>query len=185
MNLTEFFKSHSFSSEDSIKFASLFKTEQVKKGQKLFDIGQQCKKVYFIEQGLLRTYYLKDGKDITHHFVLENTFYLSLESIFYDNTSPYGLESLEAGMLCFVHYSEIEKLIDLHPQILTLMNFLLVESLKGTLERLQSLQFQSAQDRYKNIIDKNPDLLLRASLGHIASYLGITQQTLSVLRAQR
>ena len=60
---------------------------------------------------------------------------------------------------------------------------LLVEILHTVAGKLYSIQFQTAQDRYKNLIDTYPDVLLRAPLGHIASYLGITQQTLSVIRS--
>ena len=60
---------------------------------------------------------------------------------------------------------------------------LLVNVLHTIAEKLYSIQFQTAQDRYKKLLEAQPYVLLRAPLGHIASYLGITQQTLSVIRS--
>jgi hypothetical protein len=59
----------------------------------------------------------------------------------------------------------------------------LINVLHTIAEKLYSIQFQTALDRYKSLIESHPDLLLRAPLGHLASYLGITQQTLSVIRS--
>jgi len=185
MNLKAFFISHSFSEEDAVRLAETFKTEQVSKGQKLLDPDNFGKKVYFIEKGLLRTFYLKDGKDITHHFFKENSFTLPLESIFYNRASPYGIEALEAGTVRSLNYAEVEKFTEVYPSIHKMISILLIDVLRSFSERLNSIQFQSAQERYRSIVDNHPDLLLRAPLGHIASYIGITQQTLSVLRAQR
>ena len=63
------------------------------------------------------------------------------------------------------------------------IRLLLVNVLHTIAEKLYAIQFQTAQDRYKKLLDTQPDILLRAPLGHIASYLGITQQTLSVIRS--
>lgn len=66
-----------------------------------------------------------------------------------------------------------------------LIRLLLIDVIDIFSERLYAMQLQSAQDRYKSLIEKHPDILLRAPLGHIASYLGITQQRLSVIRAAK
>ncbi|SEJ69357.1 cAMP-binding domain of CRP or a regulatory subunit of cAMP-dependent protein kinases [Dyadobacter koreensis] len=185
MSLTRFFESQSFTPEDAACLASIFKIEQVFKGQKILELDNHGKKVYYVEKGLLRTYYLKDGKDITHYFFEENTFTLPLESIFYNRPSPYGLEALEPGTVLSVSYHEIEKMAETYPALQKVISFLLIDVLRSFSDRLHSIQFQSAQERYKTIEVHQPGLLLRANLGHIASYIGITQQTLSVLRAQR
>ena len=65
------------------------------------------------------------------------------------------------------------------------MRSLLIDTLKTFSDRLYAIQFQSAQERYNTLLAQYPTLLQQVSLGHIASYLGITQQTLSVIRAQR
>ncbi|MCF0069642.1 Crp/Fnr family transcriptional regulator [Dyadobacter sp. CY261] len=185
MEIKDFFTSKSFSEEEASKIASVFKMETVHKGQKILEPHNRGTKVYFVQEGLLRTYYLKDGKDITHHFFLENTFALPLESIFYNKVAPYGIESLETGIVVSAHYHEFERISEIYPSLQKMIRLLLIDVLHAFSERLYAIQFQTAQDRYKAIVDNHPDLLVRAPLGHIASYIGITQQTLSVLRAQR
>lgn len=185
MDIKSFLLSKSFSEDEAVKISSVFRKESVHKGQKILEPDNHGKKAYFIAEGLMRSYYLKDGKDITHHFFLENTFTLPLESIFYQKTSLYGLEALEAGDIYSVLYQDIDGLAEIYPSLRKVINFLLIDVLKAFSNRLLAIQFQSAQERYKTIVQEQPDLLLRAPLGHIASYIGITQQTLSVLRGQR
>jgi CRP-like cAMP-binding protein len=185
MEIETFFTSQSYSEEHASKIASIFKMETVHKGQKLLEPDNHGTKVYFVQEGLLRTYYLKEGKDITHHFFLENTFALPLESIFFNRATPYGIESLEAGIIVSAHYRDFEKLSEIYPSLQKTISLLLIDVLNAFSERLYAIQFQTAQDRYQAMVDNHPDLLRRAPLGHIASYIGITQQTLSVLRAQR
>ncbi|OIN58271.1 Crp/Fnr family transcriptional regulator [Arsenicibacter rosenii] len=156
------------------------------KRHKLLLPDNTSQKVYFIEQGLARTYYIKpDGKDVTHHFILENSFFMAIENIFYGRTSPYGFELLEKSVVRSIPYADLEKLIDQHDKLEKIMRTLLIQTLKTFSDRLYALQFQSAQDRYNTLLAQYPSILQRAPLGHIASYLGITQQTLSVIRAQR
>jgi hypothetical protein len=66
-----------------------------------------------------------------------------------------------------------------------LLRLLLINVLYSVSGKLYSIQFQTALERYKSLIESHPDILLRAPLGHVASYLGITQQTLSVIRSER
>lgn len=162
-----------------------FSCETLPKHHKLTLPDSNSKKVYFIESGLVRSYYLKDGKDITHFFFSENSFSLSIESIFYNNPSPFGLELLEASTIRSINYHDLETYINRHNVLEKMMRGLLIDVLKKFGERISATQFQSAQERYKTMLEKHPDILLRAPLGHIASYIGITQQRLSVIRAQK
>ncbi|GGH26619.1 cyclic nucleotide-binding protein [Dyadobacter endophyticus] len=163
----------------------VFKHQDIKKGEIFLQPDNRSQKVCFIEKGLIRTYYLKDGKDITHLFFAENRFSVPLESIFYDRPSPYGWEALENSHIRIAQYKDLEPMFEKVPGFEKLIRLLLIDVIDVFSERLYAMQFQSAQDRYKALIEKHPDILLRAPLGHIASYLGITQQTLSVIRAAK
>lgn len=63
------------------------------------------------------------------------------------------------------------------------MRFLLISAIKNLTDKLYAIKFQTAQERYQLLLENYPQIILRVSLGHIASLLGITQQTLSVIRA--
>lgn len=162
-----------------------FRRDHYTKGHKIIEPNTLSNSVYFIERGLVRTYYVKNDKEITHHFFAENSFTLPIDSVFYNRRSPYGIEVLENTVVRSVKFPTLEKHIDGSSAFEKFIRMLLIDVLRTFSDRLSALQFQSAQERYQNMLNQNPDILLRAPLGHIASYLGITQQTLSVIRAMK
>lgn len=175
----------SFSRDVSEEVDALFVRKEYNKGHQLLPVNNRSEKLYFIESGLARSYYYKDQKDITYLFFGENKFYLSIHNVFYGTPAPYGLELLEKSVICTVEYAAIAGCIDRSPGLQNFSRMLLVELLKEASDRIHAIQFQSARERYESLLHTHPDILLRAPLGHIASYLGITQQTLSVIRAAR
>lgn len=166
------------------KLDQVFERETFPKGHQLLPPHNYSRKVFFVEEGLMRLFYLKDGKDITHLFWAENSFTMPIESIFYHEASPYGLELLEESTIRYASYDEVETYVEQSSELEQFIRLLLIDVLKIFSDRLNSLQFQSAKEKYQSMIDQYPDILLRAPLGYVASYLGITQQTLSVIRGQ-
>ncbi|WP_353719309.1 Crp/Fnr family transcriptional regulator [Dyadobacter sp. 676] len=160
-----------------------FKTEELPKGHRLLSPYNFSQKVFYLEKGIARTYYLKDGKDITHSFIPEDSFFVSIESVFFRNPSPYGVEVLENSVVRTIVYQDLEKFIDGSQALQKLSRLVMMNAVKTFSDKLYSIQFQSAQERYNSMLEKFPDIMLRVPLGHIASYLGITQETLSRIRA--
>lgn len=156
------------------------------KHHKLLPINNRSQTIFFLESGLARLYYLReDGKDVTHSFLEEDSFTAPIENIFYKGPSPFGIELLQPSIVRSIEYREVERFIDQFSELERLIRFVLIDIIKGYSDRLFALQFQSAQERYRSLMEEHPEILQRAPLGHIASYLGITQQTLSVIRSQR
>lgn len=173
------------SEEFSEKIDIMFKHEYVAKGEVLFRPESFSPKIIFIEKGLIRTYYVKDGKDITYLFFPENSFLTMIDCVFYNRPAPYGWQALENCQIRVAYYRNFELLFTEVPGMEKFMRLLLANALHSTAEKLYSIQFHTAQDRYKKLSETQSDILLRAPLGHIASYLGITQQTLSVIRSRK
>jgi CRP-like cAMP-binding protein len=166
-----------------VKLDSAFTREEFPKGYQLFTQDSLCKKVFFFEKGFGRVYYLKNGKDITHLFFTENTFSAPIESVFYGQPSRCSMELLESSFVCSANYSELEKLIAHSAPISKAIQMILIDVLRIFSDRLYTIQFQTAQERYNTMLENYPNIFLRAPLGHIASYLGITQETLSRIRS--
>lgn len=186
MDLAEYLKQEIQLSDDTIQlFKSLWKCEELPKGSQLLKEGSHSKKVFFIEKGLLRLYYIKDGKDITHHFFAENNIYVPIENVFLNDPYPYNLELLENSIIRTVDFTTVEKYLDENVKLQRFVRYIAISIIKQLADHLHSLQFQSAQERYQILLKKHPNILLRAPLGHIASYLGITQSTLSVIRGEK
>lgn len=186
MDLFSYFgEGRHLSKEIQEKLSSIFQQVHFSKSEIVLQPDNFNRKLYFIECGLARTFYFKGGKEITHFFFREDSFYTPIECTFYNHNSPYGFEFLTPSDVRVAYFSELDELMKEHPELERFTRKILVDFLKLASERLYSLQFQSAQERYKDLITTYPDILLQAPLGHVASYLGITQQTLSVIRGQK
>jgi CRP-like cAMP-binding protein len=144
-----------------------------------------CRKLYFVQEGLARIFYHKKGKDITYSFVPENTFTTLVDSFFEQKPSRYNIELLEPSVVSYIKYDDLTSLFKQSHEIEHFGRIITTEFLKSHSERLSAIQFQTAAERYETLQVRHPSVLLRANLGHIASYLGITQETLSRLRGRK
>lgn len=159
--------------------------KEVKKGQSLLRNGERCSDLYHIEKGLLRGFYYSDEKEITHWFAREGEFATCFYSFITQKPAVESIETLEACELVSISYSGLQKLYKDFPET-ERVGRLLTEAYYVKLEnRLLGLQFTDAKTRYDSLLANNPTLLQRAPLGYIASYLGITQETLSRIRSQK
>ncbi|MEL6393487.1 MAG: Crp/Fnr family transcriptional regulator, partial [Bacteroidota bacterium] len=127
----------------------------------------------------------QDGKDITHFFFDENHFIAPINSIIYNKTERYNWEALETCQVKVIPYDDFLRLEDRFPKLSRLTLEFMMYLLDLFSQKLNLLQFQSASDKYELYLDMHPNLTNRVSLGSIASFLGITQQTLSVVRAKK
>jgi CRP-like cAMP-binding protein len=160
-----------------------FDRKEYSKGHVLYTQNSNSKNVFFIEKGFGRVFYLKDGKDITHFFIVENGISAPIESLFYNQPSHCGMELIENSIVRSANYFELEKLISESAVTWKAIQMILIDVLKTFSDRLYTIQFQTAQERYNTMLENYPDIFLHAPLGHIASYLGITQETLSRIRS--
>lgn len=138
--------------------------------------------MYFIVSGCLRASYTKDGKDITDWFAFEGDFVSSINSFFQDCPSKHTIELLEPTILLEISRETIFTLSDKYHCFERLGRIAVTKTMLQLQERIVSIQFETAQQKYENLINLKPDILQRVPLTHIASYLGITLETLSRIR---
>lgn len=165
------------------------KRKSYKKGETLLPIANLTSKVYFIEKGLTKLFYYKDGKEITHYFLAENSFITRSENFLTGEEaaekSRYGLMALEKGTVVYEFpFQKIKSWAETSVAMNKVIQEILLTILRGFSNRLNNLQFENAQDRYERLLQNQPEIILRAPLGDIASFLGISQQTLSVIRSK-
>lgn len=157
-------------------------TLQLEKGAPVGLSNALDRNIYFVERGLLRSFYNEDGKDITLGFVKEAGFAASKEALFLQKTSRSRIEALEPSVVNYLNFEKLQKFAESSISICRLMI-----SVMGTLAinmeyRIYALQYMSAKERYQQMMEEAPDILLRAPLGMVASYLGMSQETLSRIR---
>jgi CRP-like cAMP-binding protein len=146
--------------------------------------GQYSDKSFYIIKGSARAYYLKDGKDISDWFAFENDFISSVNSFFQDVPSPHYIEIMEESVLMLTRKKDFLLLCDKHHCFERLVRNVVTRTMLQLQQRIVGMQFESARQRYENLLNVRPDIILRVPLTHIASYLGITLETLSRIRNQ-
>lgn len=157
-------------------------TIAVQKNTLLSDHNTLNRNVYFVEKGLLRSFYFEKGKDITTNFYPENSYLANKDTLFQELPCRNSIEAVEDSTVTYFRYSELEKLCGSSLSIANFSRNVLGILLANMEQRLNSMQYMTAKEKYAQLLDKKPDIILRAPLGMIASYLGITQETLSRIR---
>lgn len=158
--------------------------KKFKKGTLLLEQGKVCRYCYNIVSGLVRGFYLKDGRDITTAFCFADDTVFSVESATLQTPCPESFEVLEESVIEVISFPDLLDLRERFPVIEKVWTLSMEAYAIWLEERLYSLQFSSAKERYGQLLEKYPHIIRNAPLMHIASYLGITLETLSRIRAQ-
>lgn len=153
-----------------------------KKGDIVVREGQISKKAFLIIKGCSRAYYLKEGKDISDWFAFENDFMSPIISFFSNKPSPHYIEFVEDALVLEFSKDTTDYLSDKHRNFERMISKVVTETMLGLCERLYTIQFNKAEERYKHLLTIYPNITNRIPLTHIASYLGITLETLSRIR---
>lgn len=172
------------SAESREALSSISRPMEFPKGHILVRQETICHYICFIEKGLTRTFYYKDGKDVTDWLSAENTFACSIISFLTRRPDRRGIELLEDSVLLALHHEDLERLYRQYHEIERLGRLLVSSGLLQMQQRFDDLHFATATRRYQALMQDNPSLIQRVPLGMIASYLGMTQETLSRIRAQ-
>jgi CRP-like cAMP-binding protein len=182
--LFQYFQQYSpLSAEAKEAIEAICSTISIAKNKDLQPIGHTCKTIYFINKGIARIYYFKDGIDVTESFAFENNILVRVESLFTGKPSRKAIQVLEDAEIVAIDAVKLFQLYDHFPEIERLFRKIFEASHVETVTRIESIQFHTAEERYKALLTEAPDVIKRVSLKHIASYLGITQTSLSRIRA--
>ncbi|WP_189603658.1 Crp/Fnr family transcriptional regulator [Salinimicrobium marinum] len=154
------------------------------KGDYLLNHGETCRHIYFVNKGFLRIFYYKNGKNITEWFAREKNFCFSITSYFNKTPSDLIIESIEDSEVIFLSRKGLEELRKCNLEVANLIIEFLSHSLIASQKRMESIQFETAKKRYQNLLKEQPEIIHQVSLHNIATFLGITQETLSRIRAQ-
>lgn len=166
------------------KLLDIISIEEYPKGHILFHENKKDRDIYFIHKGISRVYYLHDITEVTLLFGIEGDSLISLKSYVEDKPGYETVELLEESALFRLRYEDLQTLYNEDISIANWGRKIAEKELIKTEERLMSRQFRTAIQRYTELIGKYPYLLQRVQLGYIASYLGVSQVTLSRIRAE-
>ena len=153
------------------------------KGEMILKEGDVADAIYWVVKGLIRQFYFKNGKDVTEFMAAENTMCMSIESLFKEAPSLQQIQAIEPTIIFALPKARLEREAVRNVNIQMLYRKILEESLILSQIRADMLRFESAPERYAKLVKRAPQLVLRAPLVYVASYLQMTPETLSRVRA--
>ncbi len=159
-------------------------TEKLNKGTVLLEEGKICNRIYFIVEGTARTYFYQNGKDVTYWIYPENMLVTSWHSYILKKPSSEYIEITEDSTLISMTYDQWQELYIKHPELERFGRLVIEEQMALLDDFYKGYYFLSAKEKYELLITAFPTITQRANLGHIASMLGISQETLSRIRGK-
>ena len=172
--------------EGEFKFAkTLFKPKKLWKKRFILEDGETCKYTAFVEKGLLRSYTV-DSKGNEHilQFSLQGWWAGDLYSFLTGEPSAQNIEALEDSELLLITKPSWDELLKEVPAFERYFRILIQNNLIATQRRLIGSFSKTAEEKYQKLLQDFPDIVQRVPQHMIASYIGITRETLSRIRSQ-
>ena len=138
------------------------------KNEMILKEGDICRNIYYVDHGLIRQFYYKNGKEVTEHLGEDHTIFMCIESLFKEQPTKLQVEAIEPTIIYALPKVQLESVEE----------SLIISQIHADLVR-----FETAQDRYRKMCKLNPQVVLRAPLVYVANYLQMTPETLSRVRA--
>ncbi len=162
-----------------------FQHMELPKNYFLLKSGKPCKHLWFMTKGAARYFYTNDqGKEMNTWFSLDTQIITDTTSFVKQEPAQESIQLMEDSEVYCIGYTSLQALLQKHHSFaLWYIKLVEVHYVSQIEDRISDLQFLDAKQRYLKILDQYPDITNRVSLGNIASYLNITQETLSRIRA--
>lgn len=167
------------------ELVSNLELKNYRKGDFLLKSDETCKYFYFLEKGLVKLFFDNGDKDFIMTFFAENSFFTELSGFLTGNLSKYMIVALEPVEALRIHKDVVEALCKKHHSAETLFSKLYSKAPVNMMGRISEMLEDDGKKRYNNFLKQRPQLIQRISLGDLADYIGITQVSLSRIRAQK
>lgn len=162
--------------------AGILIPQKFEKGDVVMKEGAICPAMYYVQTGMVRQYYYKNARDVTEHFSYEGRIVICIESFLKQEPSRLIVECLEDSELYAIPYDELTHLAATEPEIELLFRKIMEHALISSQEHADSQRFENASERYLRLFRNKPEIVLRAPLQYVASFLQMTPETLSRVR---
>lgn len=175
-------RTYDFNPEQVDAFWQKLSIRTLSKNDYLLSAGMRCDFMAFVKTGSIRFYSLSESEDITLHFFTENAWVGDFESFISQQPSKNYLQAMETTSLQVISLDALHDLMDRYPEFRNLAS--LMQEWLITTTHLKSITTSSPDDRYKLLFKTHPDWINRFPQMHIASYLGMTKETLSRVKSR-
>ena len=169
--------------EDWDIFESILETKKLKKKEYLLKQGQICRGIYFLSKGIIRTFHTNDdGKEINTAFYFQNDFLREIESMTNNIPSQKNIQAVENSTVFYIDKAKLTTLYE-KSEFYQKLGRMILEKLTISEQKYSSfLTTYSPKKRYLYILENRPELIERIPLQYLASYLGISRESLSRIR---
>lgn len=176
---------HPLSEKELTWIQSVFVPKKLRKKQYLLQEGEINKFHCFVCKGCLRMYRVDEkGQEHIFQFAIENWWTGDRESMISGNPSKYNIEALEDSELLMVNRADMDEITEKIPAIKLMVQNIQQNNVIATQNRIHAAISYTAEEKYLNFVKTYPDIIQRVPQQMIASYLGITRETLSRIRKQ-
>ena len=162
-----------------------FRTKNIARKEFLHKAGHINRHIYFIKQGLLRSYYSDQGHEICTHFIKEKDIIVSASSFFLQKESIESIQAIEDSTIWYFCFDELQYIYKHFPEFNIIARILVTKSYLLSEQRIRIIKTKQATHRYTTMLKHFPELILRVPAKYIASYLGMNEETLSRIRSNR
>lgn len=159
--------------------------KEVEKGELLLAEGEISHNLVLVGKGMLRQFYYKNKKDVTEHFSYEGNIVICIESTLKQEPTRLMIEALETSIVYLLPYNKLMALAEQSWEVNMFYRKVLEFSLIASQVKADSWRFETAHERYNKLMRYQPEVIKRAPLSNIASYLLMTPETLSRVRADK
>jgi CRP-like cAMP-binding protein len=157
----------------------------IEKKDFLLKAGQVCGNIYFVEKGLLRSYYTKDEKEISSGFSKEGDICVSIESFLSQHSSQEYIQALEDSIVYYFSHDDLQRIYRDFPEFNKISRVILEKCLVQFSQRMTAMWMQKSAERYDWFVRHYPDLPQRVPAKQLASFLGVTESMISKVKSNR
>lgn len=157
----------------------------LKKKETIIWEGEVTDSVFYVESGCLRSWFNKNGNDVSFQFFLEGSFFTSFDSFMFDEPSPFNVETILPTTLYVFSKEQFKSKIEEYPEVKDALFQILCKRMKHYQRLFLSRIKDSPQERYESLVKNNPEIIRQVPQHYIASYLGITSVSLSRIRCRK
>jgi CRP/FNR family transcriptional regulator, anaerobic regulatory protein len=171
---------------DGLKYhlTQKLKVKEVPKKTLLLKAGHICRNIYFVQKGLLRSYYKKDTKDVSAWFMTEGNMVISVESFYQQKESYEYIQALEDTVVYYIDYNELKHINHHYPEFRMVVIELTEKYYILSEQRIRSMRSMKAAERYAYLKQRFPEIVERVTSKYIASYIGVAEATLSKIKSK-
>ena len=171
-----------FSEFELEDITSKFERKVVKKNTYILRQGNICKDFIFVDKGCLRLYYVKDGIEISVWFAFHPSSAIEVYSFISEKPSDYFLQAIKDSEVLYLPKTELKKIYQFQPKMQEMMRNFWEAVLLDLINRFTALETDSAEKRYLDLLNKQPDYLETIPQKYLASFIGVTPTSLSRIR---